>query len=309
MRGGQQMGLYDQLRRRAQPPAGTACCVVRPAACLRSPTSSSSIFEFLVASEGAPSTRSNPPYPQTCSCAHCLRVAGVCQPLRLNTPRTPLSQTRALAPVPRIIIGLAAASSGIGLRASSAAANHWLASAGRLFASGCPPLRESMAAPAGYMYGTRGGRLTGLKLIGIVSGGLVESTSLRCAEPRGTPWDPTHSLWHVAGVATAAAAERARVARTLHARRRRRQRRAQPHSRPASLDRGTPRVRPREPEHTDHAARSLLARAQVPQNQDRGRQVRWAKRRQASGGRRRRRCLHFQIFFVHVPCSDQAFVS
>ena len=169
------MGLYDQLRRRAQPPAGTACCVVRPAACLRSPTSSSSIFEFLVASKGAPSTRSNPPYPQTCSCAHCLRVAGVCQPLRLNTPRTPLSQTRALAPVPRIIIGLAAASSGIGLRASSAAANHWLASAGRLFASGCPPLRESMAAPAGYMYGTRGGRLTGLKLIGIVSGGLVET--------------------------------------------------------------------------------------------------------------------------------------
>ena len=85
-----------------------------------------------------------------------------------------------------------------------------------------------------------GGRLGGLKLVGIVSGVLIETPSLRCAVPDGTPWDPTHGLWHVAGVAAAAAAERARVVRTLRARRRRRQRRAQRHSRPARLGRGTP---------------------------------------------------------------------
>ena len=48
-------------------------------------------------------------------------------------------------------------------------ADHWSAAGPRLFASGCPPpLREPMAAPAGYMYGTRGGRLGGLKLVGLV---------------------------------------------------------------------------------------------------------------------------------------------
>ena len=70
-------------------------------------------------------------------------------------------------------------------------ADHWSAAGPRLFASGCPPpLREPMAAPAGYMYGTRSGRLTGLKLVGIVIGGLVETPSSRCAEPCGTPAGP-----------------------------------------------------------------------------------------------------------------------
>ena len=48
-----------------------------------------------------------------------------------------------------------------------------------------------MAAPAGYVYGTRGGRLSGFKLVGIVGGGLVETLLHGGAPspmgPRGTP--------------------------------------------------------------------------------------------------------------------------
>ena len=45
------------------------------------------LLEFLVASKGAPSTRSNPPYPQTCSCAHCLRVLSCPLPVKPPAPK------------------------------------------------------------------------------------------------------------------------------------------------------------------------------------------------------------------------------
>ena len=54
---------------------------------------------------------------------------------------------------------------------------------GQLFAAGRSPSAGAMAAPAGYLYGMRGGRPSGLELDGIVVGGIVETFSLRCAEP------------------------------------------------------------------------------------------------------------------------------
>ena len=43
------------------------------------------------------------------------------------------------------------------------------------FALGRSPSAGAMAAPAGYLYGMRGGRPSGLELDGIVVGGLVET--------------------------------------------------------------------------------------------------------------------------------------
>ena len=84
----------------------------------------------------------------------------------------------------------AAASIGIGLR-DPAAADHWLAAAGVLFAPGRSPPAGATAAPAGNLYGTRGGRLIGLELDGLVFGGLIATMLIEGAPcpmgPLGTP--------------------------------------------------------------------------------------------------------------------------
>ena len=57
-------------------------------------------------------------------------------------------------------------------------------------APGISPLRISRDHPAPPGTTVGGGRLGGLKLVGIVIGGLVETPSSRCAEPFGTPAGP-----------------------------------------------------------------------------------------------------------------------
>jgi len=64
-----------------------------------------------------------------------------------------------------------------------------------------------------------GGRLGGLKIVGIVIGGLIETPSSRCAEPREDPMGPHPTAVARARAAVAALAERAQVARTQRARR------------------------------------------------------------------------------------------
>ena len=46
---------------------------------------------------------------------------------------------------------------------------------GPLFAAGRSPSAGATAAPAGNLFGTRGGRLISLELDGLVVGGLVET--------------------------------------------------------------------------------------------------------------------------------------
>ena len=170
------------------------------------------------------------------------------------------------------------------LESLPAVANHWLASADRLFALGLTPPTGAMAPAVDSRL--RQARQVAQRLRNRRHPRRWPHRDLhRLGAPR--PWDPIlHTYlpcaaacgWSCCGRGCRARSGRAHAARTPppppapHAAAR---------SRTAGL-RASARVRPCE---SLSAARSLLARAQVPQSRDRGRRARWATRCHASGER------------------------